>query len=79
MYNKKTFNVFIYLKCNICDYMHVNVAFFTYLITPKMLAFYGFNFYFYIFFMDMGKKNKNISITRCENYFVIVFDGCMCE
>jgi len=29
MYNKKTINVSIYLKCNICENMHVRVAFST--------------------------------------------------
>jgi hypothetical protein len=29
MYNKKIINVSIYLKCNVCNYMHVNVAFST--------------------------------------------------
>jgi hypothetical protein len=36
--------------CSICENMHVNVAFSTYLITPKMLAPCGLNFHFYIFF-----------------------------
>jgi hypothetical protein len=29
MYNKKTINVSIYLKCSVCENMHVNVAFST--------------------------------------------------
>jgi hypothetical protein len=29
MYNKKTIDVSIYLKCSICESMHVNVAFST--------------------------------------------------
>jgi hypothetical protein len=29
MYNKKTINISIYLKCSICENMHVNVAFST--------------------------------------------------
>jgi hypothetical protein len=29
MYNEKFTNVSIYLKCSICENMHVNVAFFT--------------------------------------------------
>jgi hypothetical protein len=29
MYNKKTINVSIYLKCNVCENVHVNVAFST--------------------------------------------------
>jgi hypothetical protein len=29
MYNKKTINVSIYLKCSICENMHVNAAFST--------------------------------------------------
>jgi hypothetical protein len=29
MYDKKTINVFIYLKCNVCKNMHVIIAFST--------------------------------------------------
>jgi len=50
VYKKKTINVSIYLKCSVCENMHVNVAFSTLLITPKMLAPCGLNLHFYIFF-----------------------------
>jgi ribosomal protein L44E len=29
MYNKKTIRVSIYLKCRVCESMHINVAFST--------------------------------------------------